>query len=108
MAPTQVTVTDITGTTATIEWQVSSPIAYTPQIYVVEYGSDENNLDLSSEVVQSWSVQLHDLMPFTTYYIRVISMNSVGNTSSEVSDFTAEASSKWKSLLKFKIMQTDP
>ncbi len=88
--------TDLTATsdfydTATIQWTVPV-IAYTPETYVVYYGTDMSTLDGMSDTVSSgsdfeitdlqFSVLLTDLMVFTPYYYQLIATNTISSTTS--------------------------
>ena len=77
--------------TATIQWRVTS-LSYDPETYVVEYGTDMDNLNLNTAgtMVTSGgditlenfirSVQLNDLVFNTDYYYRMVATNSAGST----------------------------
>ena len=81
---------------ATISWRISE-IAYTQEVYNVEYGISENTLTLRSEVVYGnlnvsstnllYSVTLTELQPFTRYYIKVISSNSFISVETSIQSF---------------------
>ena len=93
MVPMAVTATNVQDSSALIQWTVSS-IAYTPETYVVEYGTSQNSLDMTSDPTHSgeditiasvtYSVTLSDLRENTTYYIHIVATNTAGrsNTSS--------------------------
>ena len=84
-------VTTLRDVTATIQWRVTS-LTYDPETYVVEYGTDRNNLNLNTAgtIVTSGgditlenfirSVQLNNLVFNTDYYYRVVATNSAGST----------------------------
>ena len=86
-----------------ILWSVLS-IGYTPETYVVKYGTDESSLDTLSEELMSsedynavdipFSVTLSNLQPVTTYYYRVVATNSHSSTESDVGTFTTLARSE--------------
>ena len=46
--PMVVTATNVQDSSALIQWTVSS-IAYTPETYVVEYGTSQDSLDMTSD-----------------------------------------------------------
>ena len=86
----------IDETRATIQWTVSS-IAYTPETYVVEYGTSQDSLGLTSGSQHSgpditvtnvtYSVQLSNLEPATTYHYRVVATNTAGTNTSFIKTF---------------------
>ena len=69
-----VTSTNVQDSSALIQWTVAS-IAYTPETYVVEYGTSQDSLDMTSDpthsgeditvVNQMYSVKLSSLEPDT-------------------------------------------
>ena len=75
-------------------------VAYTPETYVVQYGTSSDFLRNRSDELQGqmdftaknkmYSIQLNDLIPDTTYYYKVVSNNTHGSTSSIVQNFTTE------------------
>ena len=85
--PQQVRIRQITPNSATIQWTVPS-IAYTPETYVVKYGTSQDNLNLTSgsqhsgpDITigsRSYSVQLSGLRVATLYYFSVMATNTVG------------------------------
>ena len=68
--------------------------------YTVFYGTDVMSLTNSSEVIMGnadlstirgmFSVNIDDLMPFTTYYFIVSANNSVNTTNTAVMNFTTD------------------
>ena len=89
---------NISDSSALIQWTVSS-IAYTPETYVVEYGTSQDSLDMTSDpthsgeditvVNQMYSVTLTDLREKTTYYVHIVANNTAGrSTTSSVERFT--------------------
>ena len=84
-----VTATNIQDSSALIQWTVSS-IAYTPETYVVEYGTSQDSLDMTSDPTHSgeditianvtYSVTLSDLRENTTYYVRIVATNTAGRS----------------------------
>ena len=93
MMPVLVGTGIISDSSALIQWTVSS-IAYTPETYVVEYGTSQDSLDMTSDPTHSgeditianvtFSVTLPALRENTTYYIHIVATNTAGrsNTSS--------------------------
>ena len=91
-----VTTTNIQDSSALIQWTVSS-IAYTPETYVVEYGTSQDSLDMTSDpthsgeditvVKQMYSVQLSSLEPVTQYYYQVVANNTALSRSSNLLSF---------------------
>ena len=81
-----------------IRWMVPI-IAYTPETYVVNYGTSMGSLDMTSAMVMSgsdfeavnqvFSVALTGLVDTTTYFYQVVATNRQGRTSSDVQSFTA-------------------
>ena len=75
----------ISDSSALIQWTVSS-IAYTPETYVVEYGTSQDSLDMTSDPTHSgeditianvtYSVTLSDLRENTTYYVHIVATNA--------------------------------
>ena len=86
-------------TSVTVQWIVTM-VAYTPETYVVQYGTSSDSLRNRSDELpgkmdftardQEYSVQLNELIPNTTYYYKVIAKNTQGSTSSIVGNFTTE------------------
>ena len=82
--PVGLLVNGITHNSATIQWTVTS-LSYGPETYVVQYGTDMNNLKQTSSMETSGdditrtnfdlSVGLTGLRLLTTYYYRVLAMN---------------------------------
>ena len=87
----------------TIQWTVPV-IAYTPENYVVIYGTDMNTLDSLSETLYSgdnftadnltFSVELTGLRFTTEYHYQLVATNSFNSTSSDVLSFTTPDQSK--------------
>ncbi len=69
-------------------------IAYTPETYVVNYGTDMNTLNSMSKAVSSGSdfelnelilsVELLDLLPGTIYYYQLVANNTFNANESSV------------------------
>ena len=82
--PVGLLATSLTHNSATIQWTVTS-LSYGPETYVVQYGTDMNNLNQTSSMETSGdditrtnfdlSVGLTGLCLLTTYYYRVLAMN---------------------------------
>ena len=76
-------------------------IAYTPETYVVQYGTIETSLTNTSDVVSGssdimvtnllYSVQLSNLEPLTDYFYQVVAMNSFSSNASETAAFTTSS-----------------
>ena len=91
-----VTATNVQDSSALIQWTVSS-IAYTPETYVVEYGTSQDSLDMTSDpthsggditvVNQMYSVQLSSLEPATQYYYQIVATNTALSRSSNLLSF---------------------
>ena len=94
--PTELMAQDISAVSANVSFTIAS-IAITQETYVVMYGIDMDNLDMSSDTVnslsddatnQSYSVVLDNLAGATTYYYQVVSENVYSTSSSDTSSFT--------------------
>ena len=88
-----------------IDWAVPI-IAYTPETYVVNYGTSMSSLDMTSAMVMSgsdfeavnqvFSVALTGLVDTTIYFYQVVATNGQGSSSSDVrSFFTAILRKLW-------------
>ena len=91
LQPDNVRSSDVQDSRATVQWTVTS-ISYTPETYVVMYGTAEGNLDTTSVEERedditardvSFSVQLSGLQPATVYYYIVRATNSHGDIDSD-------------------------
>ena len=81
---------------ATIQWTVPL-IAFTPETYVVHYGTNMGSLNVMSDPVESgddfeeentlFTVQLNGLHPGTMYYCQVSATNSNASTLSDIELF---------------------
>ena len=89
---------NISDSSVLIQWTVSS-IAYTPETYVVEYGTSQDSLNMTSDPTHSgeditmanvtFSVTLSDLRENTTYYVHIVATNTADrSTTSSVQRFT--------------------
>ena len=97
MTPVNVTAISVGTNRATIQWTVPS-IAYTPETYVVEYRARQYRPHLTSDSQHSgpditvtdvtYSVQLSNLEPATTYHYHVVATNTADrSTASRVLSF---------------------
>ena len=96
--PLDIVTIEVTTTpySAEISW-VTQFIVLDEETYTIQYSTD-SSLQNSSEVVieavnefvinQKFSVNITELIPFTTYYYIIQADNSVGNTSTDVMTFT--------------------
>ena len=93
--PQRVKVSQIFQDSAIIHWIIPS-IVYTPETYMVEYGTYSDSLGLSEanvsgtdiEIVNKvYSVELKNLKPGTKYYYVVTAQNSAGITKSFLASF---------------------
>jgi hypothetical protein len=83
--PQNVTITDITTSAATVSWVIPSFVA--PEQYYVAYGTDPNNLDQTSQLLnstpdtsatdQAYTTTLTGLDRGSVYYIQVIAVFDV-------------------------------
>ena len=82
-----------------IDWEIFH-IAYTPESYVVMYGTSPDTLNLTSETIQGnsnitstndhFSVILQDLNHDTAFFFQIVAINSFGPSPSEVMMLTTE------------------
>ncbi|XP_019858365.1 PREDICTED: protein sidekick-1-like [Amphimedon queenslandica] len=96
LSPVNTTAVNIRCNSATIRWIVPS-IAYTPEEYVVLYGTNLTNMNNLSSVVNGstnfsvtdslLAVDLFDLIYDTIYYFSVRSANTEGSTESGANGF---------------------
>ena len=94
--PTNISVKAITSSSAIISWSVPV-LSYTPETYIVEYGTDPNSPDQQSVALSSdgisterpaYRVSLTDLIPETTYFFKITITNTYSTTDSETDFFT--------------------
>ena len=89
--PTNLMEIDIRATSTVIQWTMPI-IAYTPETYVVNYGTNMGSLDMTSAMVPSgsdfeavnqvFSVRLTNLTDSTDYVYQVVAFN--GQTTSSI------------------------
>ena len=94
--PTTLMNVDTDTTSFMIQWTLPI-ISYTPETYVVNYGTSMSSLDTMSDPVQSgndfeavnqaFSVELTGLVDTTTYFYQVVATNGQGSTSSAIQSF---------------------
>ena len=93
-----------TFSTATLYWSIPR-VAYTPETYTVEYGTNALNLNERSATVSGvsgvndYSVELTGLQHATLYYYRVQSTNSIGTRSSGLSSVQIRNASKQQKVI---------
>lgn len=94
--PTDVDIDDITSYSINISWIIPY-VAITQEVYVVKYGVNMTDLDMTSESLnsrgqtltnQSYSVVLDNLEGTTLYYYHVVSENDFSSSSSLIYFFT--------------------
>ena len=93
-----------------IEWIVPS-VAYSPESYVVMYGTSEDALDLTSDTVQGssditstnehYSVVLRNVDFETTYHFEIVATNSFNSTSTDTLTFTTQSGKLCIILMQF-------
>lgn len=99
--PTRVQTVNITSTSVTVQWVVPH-LSYTPEQYTINYGTARETLDQRSAVLSShadislsnttYQLTLQGLAPNTNYFFQLRSMNSFGETTTEIMAFmTSEA-----------------
>ena len=92
-----VNIVEFMSTSAFVEWTVPT-VASSREQYVAMYGTDRNALIKISDLVQgledtsiddqTYGIRLTSLIPSTTYFVRILAINNVGSTSSEIISFT--------------------
>ena len=94
MRPEDVTFREVQSDSVTVQWRVSH-ISYSPETYVVQYGTSRESLvhnssrTHSEEGVTTYSVKLSGLRDSTTYYVQVLATNTALRSSrSSVESFT--------------------
>ena len=104
ISPSHVMITDINSDSAIIQWTVSY-ISYSPETYVVKYGTSQDTLIQNSTPTFSgddititnmtYSIKLSHLKEDTTYYVQVVATN------------TAQRSSV-SSVKQFRTLESEP
>lgn len=99
-----VLVSQIFPDSAIVQWTIPA-IEYTPETYVVEYGTHPESLLFFSESLSSrdditamgkvYKVELKDLRPGTKYYFDVIALNSDKLSKTNLSFFYTKETGKW-------------
>ena len=86
--------TSITPTSATIQWTLLSPYnPAQPEAYLVTYGKDPSNLNMSTSVIstnptsQTYSIQLSSLQPGTVYLYKIVARNRFESISTDLMFF---------------------
>ena len=92
--PEDITFREVESDSVIIQWTVSH-ISYSPETYVVQYGTSRESLIHNSSRTHSeedrvtYSVQLSGLRDNTTYYVQVLATNTAQRSSrSSVESFT--------------------
>ena len=94
MKPENITFIDVKSDSVIIQWTVPY-ISYSPETYVVQYGTSRDSLIHNSsstdseEEVMTYSVELSGLRDNTTYYVQVLATNTAQRSNrSTVHTFT--------------------
>ena len=91
MRPEYITFMDVKSDSVIIQWTVPY-ISYSPETYVVQYGTSRDSLihsTHSEEEVMTYSVELSGLRDNTTYYVQVLATNTAQRSNrSTVHTFT--------------------
>ena len=92
--PEDITFMDVKSDSVIIQWTVPY-ISYSPETYVVQYGTSRDSLIHNSsstdseEEVMTYSVELSGLRDNTTYYVQVLATNTAQRSNrSTVHTFT--------------------
>ena len=92
--PEDITFMDVKSDSVIIQWTVSY-ISYSPETYVVQYGTSRDSLIHNSsstdskEEVMTYSVELSGLRDNPTYYVQVLATNTAQRSNrSTVHNFT--------------------
>ena len=100
MRPEDITFREVQSDSVTVQWRVSH-ISYSPETYVVQYGTSRESLihnssrTHSEEGVMTYSLQLSGLRDTTTYYVQVLATNTALRSSrSSVESFTTLVTSQ--------------
>ena len=79
--PEDITFVDVMSDSVIIQWTIPY-ISYSPETYVVQYGTSRDSLTHNSssthseEEVMTYSVELSGLRDTTTYYVQVLATNT--------------------------------
>ena len=73
--------------TVLVQWNISS-LALGPETYVVRYGTNQSTLNLVSDTVTNFQVELSGLQPNTMYFFLVEATNFLGTTRSAIQTFS--------------------
>ena len=116
MLPTFVKTIDSSNDSVTIQWKVST-IAYTPEMYFIEYGLAVDKLNMQSSkqetgpniMVQDrvYSIELTDLQTWTTYYYHIVATNCDVHTVPNCGRHTASSVRKVKTVECESAMQRE-
>jgi len=79
LAPTQVSITNITSNSVAISWQAS--LSSGVQGYKVYYGRDKNNLESFIDVGNALQANIFQLLSDTVYYFAIKAYDKAGNES---------------------------
>ena len=95
--PVSLAALNVVHNAATIVWIVTE-VVYTNESYIVQYGTDANDLASASPLVdgginfsavdQQFETRIEGLEADTKYYFTVVAINSEGNASSLQGTFT--------------------
>ena len=92
--PEDISFREVESDSVIIQWTVSH-ISYSPETYVVQYGTSRESLIHNSSRTHSeedrvtYSVQLSGLRDSTTYYVQVLATNTAQRSSrSSIESFT--------------------
>ena len=88
--PEHIEFSNVSTDSVTIQWTVAY-ISYSPEHYVVSYGTDKNNLiqnstssNYSGDDINisnmNYSVELNDLEDGTMYYVEVVAINTANKS----------------------------
>ena len=95
MRPGDIRFTNVKSDSVIIQWTVAY-ISYSPETYVVQYGTSRDSLihnsrstDSEEDEMMSYSVELSGLRDNTTYYVQVLVTNTAQRSNrSSVHSFT--------------------
>jgi len=99
--PIEVAAVNITLDSVTVQWVVSY-LAYTPERYLVLYGTSNASLDRTSDVVlstadlaasnETYNISVTGLEPNKQYHFKVYSSNTFGSVETALMTFTTAES----------------